>query len=207
MATTIKTNKKEIITKLEQKNEELQKENEELMIENDELKAQLEELKQEHEEKIEALKEAIKMEVMAELNKKKEPKKKEPEYFEGNLQEYTELGKDLITKKELLDWIKNPEEVKNILITKQSKPHNPSGNPEKASKEGTCNAMANWGKTKCYRTGVGEWCYCKQHIEMFNRGTIHGDAREGKDWEMEEEWKEMVKQNKIKTKEDKKKSA
>jgi len=205
MATTIKTSKKDIITKLEQKNEELQKENEELMIENDELKAQLEELKEEHEKKIEALKEEIMAEVMEKLNKKKEPKKKEPEYFEGNLQEYTELGKDLITKKELLDWVKNPEEVKNICMTKQSKPHNPSGNPEKASKEGTCNAMANWGKTKCYRTGVGEWCYCKQHMDMFNRGTIHGDAREGKDWEMEEEWKEMVKQNKIKTKEDKKK--
>ena len=207
MATTIKTSKKDIITKLEQKNEELQKENEELMIENDELKAQLEELKEEHEKKIEALKEEIMAEVIEKLNKKKEPKKKEPEYFEGNLQEYTELGKDLITKKELLDWVKNPEEVKNICMTKQSKPHNPSGNPEKASKEGTCNAMANWGKTKCYRTGVGHWCYCKQHMDMFNRGTIHGDAREGKDWEMEEEWKEMVKQNKIKTKEDKKKSA
>ena len=199
MATTIKTSKKDIITNLK-------KENDELQMENDELKAELEQLKEEHEKKIEALKEEIMVEVMGKLNKKKEPKKKEPELWEGNLQEYTELGKDLLTKKDLMEWIKNPDEVKTLTLTK-SKTHNPSGNPEKSSKEGTCNGMANWGKTKCYRVGFGEWCYCKQHMDMFKRGSIHGDARQGKDWEMEEEWKEMVKENKIKTKEDKKKSA
>ena len=175
------------IKELTEKNQKLTKELEDVNITNGELVMENEELK----------------EKINELTKPKTKAKKEPELWEGNLQEYNELGKDLITKKELMEWIKNPDEVKTLTLTK-SKTHNPSGNPEKASKEGTCNAMANWGKTKCYRPGFGEWCYCKQHIDMFKRGAIHGDAREGKDWEMEEKWKEMVKENKIKTKEDKK---
>lgn len=173
MATTNKTSKKDIINQLE-------KENEELQIENDELKAQLEELKEEHEKKIEALKEEIMAEVMEKLNKKKEPKKKEPEYFEGNLQEYTELGKDLITKKELLDWIKNPEEVKNICMTKQK--NNTGVKAERTQKEGgICWARVyNDGKGgRCNNTAKNnEWCYCSQHNKQYTEKKLkHGDTR------------------------------
>jgi len=179
MATTTKMSKthqieeltakvKELTEKIDDlniSNGDLVKENEELQIENELLKAEVEELKT-----------------------KKNTTKKEPETFTGTLKEYREWGKDVITKKELLEWVDNPDEVKTI--TRQSKkPHDPSGNPEKASKEGTCYAMANWGKTKCYRTGMGDWCYCKQHFDMFQKGKLHGDARLGTEWEKEEEWK------------------
>lgn len=179
MATTIKTSKKDIITNLEKKNEELQIENDNLQMENDELKAELEELKANQEEMLEKMKEEVMAEVMEKLKKKKEPKKKEPEYFEGNLQEYTELNKDLITKKELLDWVKNPEEVKNICMTKQK---NTTEKTTRTQKEGNiCYARVfNDGKGgRCNNTARdNKWCYCSQHNKQYNERKLkHGDTR------------------------------
>jgi len=162
MATATKISKKDTINELEQKNQELQKEN-------DELKAQMEE----KEEQIKALKEELKKEP-----KKKE--KKEPEYFNGDLKDYTELDKDLITKKELLAWIKNPEEVKNICITKQKNKVELS--EKRTQKDGkTCFARVfNAGKGgRCNNTAKdNKWCYCAQHNKQYTEGKLtNGDIR------------------------------
>jgi len=163
MATATKNSKKDIINDLELKNQELQKEN-------DELKAQMEE----KEEQIKALKEELKKEP-----KKKE--KKEPEYFNGDLKDYTELDKDLITKKELLEWIKNPEEVKNIRMTKQ-KNKSTTEKGKRTQKDGNICFARVWNEGKggrCNNTAKdNKWCYCSQHDKQYTERKLkHGDIR------------------------------
>ena len=138
-------------------NGDLVKENEELQIENELLKAEVEELKT-----------------------KKNTTKKEPETFTGTMKEYREWGKDIITKKELLEWIDNPDEVKTI-TAKQNKSKVETSLNRKQKEGNICYARVyNEGKGgRCNNTAKdNKWCYCSQHNNQYIEGKLkNGDVR------------------------------